>query len=245
MLVGLYGESVKVISFTKKAASIVNGATAHSFFGLQREEFVDHESIVKSLEANRPEQFKFISFHLKILFIDEVNMLTCSDLSCIDNILRMLKRNNDEPFGGVQVVLIGDVLQLPPFRKTSKKSGVVNGRYFTKEQLNKMMPLYFFETTAFTEGNFFVAYLEKVHRQTNKDYIELLNRIRLGEQTAKDIHTLNALIGGRIPREYFNFMNVLIDELNASELIHKIPLPKLQLLTIKKRSESYEQFIFN
>ncbi len=117
---------------------------------------------------------------IELLIIDEVSMLRADLLDCIDHTLRHLRRNR-KPFGGVQILFIGDLMQLPPVVKDEERN-----------LLNAFYPsLYFFESRALKESPPIHIELQKIFRQQDQEFIELLNRLRHNEQTAEDIHFLN------------------------------------------------------
>ncbi|MEM0941214.1 MAG: helix-turn-helix domain-containing protein [Bacteroidota bacterium] len=117
---------------------------------------------------------------IELLIIDEVSMLRADLLDCIDHTLRHLRRNSI-PFGGVQILFIGDLMQLPPVVKDDEK-----------DLLTAFYPsLYFFEAKVLKEVPPIHVELQKIFRQQDKDFIDLLNRLRHNKQTSGDIQFLN------------------------------------------------------
>lgn len=117
---------------------------------------------------------------IELLIIDEVSMLRADLLDCIDHTLRHLRRNRS-PFGGIQILFIGDLMQLPPVVKEDEKN-----------LLSAFYPsLYFFEAQAFKENPPIHVALTKIFRQQDQDFIDLLNRLRHNEQTPDDLNFLN------------------------------------------------------
>ncbi|MEM8939917.1 MAG: helix-turn-helix domain-containing protein [Bacteroidota bacterium] len=117
---------------------------------------------------------------IELLIIDEVSMLRADLLDCIDHTLRHLRRNST-PFGGVQLLFIGDLMQLPPVVKDDEKN-----------LLTAFYPsLYFFEAKALKEVPPIHVELQKIFRQQDKVFINLLNRLRHNKQTPDDIQFLN------------------------------------------------------
>ena len=117
---------------------------------------------------------------LELLIIDEVSMLRADLLDCIDHTLRYLRKRKHEPFGGLQILFIGDLLQLPPVVKDQAE---LLKRYYKSN--------YFFDAIALNEQPPIRVELQKIFRQTDQDFIDLLNRIRNNEQTEEDTHLLN------------------------------------------------------
>jgi len=175
-----------VLAPTGVAALNAGGQTIHSFFQIPpsvyfpgdprlSENFTpgSSDNIYETFRYNR--QKKTILRELELLVIDEVSMVRADLLDVIDAILRTYKDNKD-PFGGVQVVLIGDVYQLPPV-VTSEEAPVLfrfyKSEFFFSAKVVKSMQLEYIE-------------LQKIYRQSDRDFIDLLNRVRVGKVTAAD-----------------------------------------------------------
>ncbi len=117
---------------------------------------------------------------IELLIIDEVSMLRADLLDCIDHTLRHIRKSSS-PFGGVQILFIGDLMQLPPVVKDEEKN-----------LLSAFYPsLYFFEAKALKTALPIHVELQKIFRQQDQDFIELLNRLRHNEQTYGDVQFLN------------------------------------------------------
>ena len=121
--------------------------------------------------------------YLKILFIDECSLLTCRGIGIISDLMKKMMVNA-KPFGGVRIILIGDVLQLPPIIREDK---LLDQRK------------YFFQSDLFCCSDLFhVYYLKKVFRQKDKTLIDILNRIRIGKHTQEDITYINENCGKQV-----------------------------------------------
>lgn len=118
---------------------------------------------------------------IELLIIDEVSMLRADLLDCIDHMLRFLRKRKHQPFGGLQVLFIGDLLQLPPVVKDTEWQ--VLSQYYKSS--------YFFEARALKDNPPIHVELEKVYRQSDQKFISLLNRFRENRQTTEDIDQLN------------------------------------------------------
>jgi hypothetical protein len=184
---GMY--TFAVISPTKVAAGLVGGITYHSFLGLiitSKKNAVGKEEILRSkseikrdatshaneMSQKDPKKCLSMKFGLRVIFIDECGMLSHDQILFLDYFLRAVRENSDEKFGGIRVILCGDVLQLPPLVKQKKaEPGVRSERH----------PVYFFESQSFLKGNFIVIYLKQNHRQAgNTLFSFLLNLMRDG-----------------------------------------------------------------
>ena len=118
---------------------------------------------------------------LELLIIDEVSMLRCDTLDCINQILQIVRRNN-QPFGGVQVLFIGDLLQLPP---------VVNDTEWQALSAYYDSP-FFFDAHAIRQAPLKYIELDKVYRQSDETFVNLLNNLRNNIIEQKDIELLNS-----------------------------------------------------
>ncbi|MBR5433502.1 MAG: AAA family ATPase, partial [Bacteroidales bacterium] len=118
---------------------------------------------------------------MELLVIDEVSMLRADLLDAIDTALRSIRRQRNLPFGGVQVLYIGDMLQLPPIVKNDEWN-------FLKQYYNSM---YFFDAHVLKNNKPLVLELEKIYRQDDKRFIEILNNLRNNTFVPKDVNELN------------------------------------------------------
>lgn len=119
--------------------------------------------------------------NIDLLIIDEVSMLRADLLDAIDARMRFVKRNYREPFGGVQLLMIGDMYQLPPIVKDNEWSKM---REYYRSQ-------HFFEAVALRESGFVYVELDKIFRQQDDTFISILNNLRNNVVTASDIQKLN------------------------------------------------------
>ncbi len=119
---------------------------------------------------------------IDLLIIDEVSMLRADILDAIDYRLRKAKGKFHEPFGGVQVLMIGDLYQLPPIVKPREKQ--VLGKYYPS--------MHFFEALALKEEGMVFLELDKIFRQADDSFISILNNLRNDTITQADLDVLNA-----------------------------------------------------
>ncbi len=150
---------------------------------------------------------------LELLIIDEVSMLRADLLDCMDHILRNLRRNSS-PFGGVQILFIGDLLQLPPVVKEADRQWL--NPYYKS--------VYFFNARALQQTPPIQVELQKIYRQSDQDFIDLLNRLRHNEQTNADIRLLNEYhqpqheIENKSGYIYLTTHNYKADQINQNRL---------------------------
>lgn len=173
-----------VLAPTGIAAINVNGQTIHSFFGLEPalQNPYDKKSLNRGLSDGRKETLK----HLDTIIIDEISMVRVDVLDMIDARLQAA-RNSPEPFGGCQMIVFGDLYQLPP---VTDKDGDM-----TKYLKDIYHTIYFFGAPACRKKPFKTIELSNVYRQKDPTFISILNHIRVGEPEQNDISTLNTRIG--------------------------------------------------
>jgi len=168
---------------TGVAAINAGGVTLHSFFQLPFGPFVPGS---ETYERNKQRQFRFskekkrIIQSLDLLVIDEISMVRADLLDAVDAVLRSHRRSN-QPFGGVQLLLIGDLHQLSPVAKQDE--------WHLLEQYYESV--YFFSSKALGRTELLTIELTHIYRQSDVRFINLLNRVRdnrLDESTIADLH---------------------------------------------------------
>lgn len=204
-----------VLAPTGIASINAGGQTINSFFHLPFRPFNPNERIfntysgVKNFFRYNQVKINLIK-NMQLLIIDEISMVRCDIIDVIDNILRKI-RNKNESFGGVQVLFIGDLYQLPPVVKQNERDILLN--FYTNT--------YFFNSNAYHNGNFSKIELKKIYRQSDIEFIDILNRIRLGEHTVEDINKLNSKKDTTKLSDNFVTLsthNTFVDEINKNEL---------------------------
>jgi ATP-dependent DNA helicase PIF1 len=174
-----------VLAPTGVAALNVRGQTIHRFFNF----YIDvTPEQVRTKKGYRPRHAKVMG-KLDTLIIDEVSMLRADLLDCIEAALRHYGPAPGTPFGGVQMVFVGDLYQLPP----------VVGREEQTIFKSVYESPYFFSATCLRDHTPQIIELDKVYRQKDQDFIALLNRIRNNAATDDDLATLNTRVVGDIP----------------------------------------------
>ena len=166
-----------VLAPTGVAALNVKGQTIHRFFNFYID--VTPEKIrEKEFRPRDPKIYK----KLQTVIIDEVSMVRADLLDCIDAFLRLYGPVPFEPFGGVQMIFVGDLYQLPPV-VTGPEKEIFSTHYDTP---------YFFSAHACRDFAFETVELQKVYRQKDQRFVDLLNRIRNNSVEAQDIDLLNS-----------------------------------------------------
>lgn len=177
-----------VLAPTGIAAVNAGGQTLHSFFKLPFKPMMPDDPDVASisrLKARMRYSAHFIKLlkELDLIIIDEVSMVRADTIDLIDRLLRVYCGNFRQPFGGKQMLLVGDVFQLEPVI-TGEIRDILN--YYYKNGT------YFFNANVFSEVALIPIELRKVYRQKDADFIALLDRVRLGSPSQQDISQLNA-----------------------------------------------------
>ena len=167
---------VVILAPTGVAAVNVKGQTIHSFFGFHPK--VTPERIYRWYDKDDPDN---VYAKVDALVIDEISMVRADLLDCIDKFMRLNGGNINVPFGGVQMIFIGDLFQLPP---------VVTEQ--DRQQLaEKYDGPYFFDANVFKQFPIDLVELTKIYRQKDQDFIDLLNTIRTNTVTEEELSLLN------------------------------------------------------
>ncbi len=220
-------KNVVVAAPTGIAAINAGGVTLHSLFLLPFGAFVpsnnsadvlvgsfkinNRQTLLKELHMSRVKR-KLLQ-EMELLIIDEVSMLRADLLDAIDTVLRSVRRTNTV-FGGVQLLFIGDLLQLPPVVK-DVEWGVLKKFYKSP---------FFFDSVALKENPPLYIELEKIYRQTDNQFIAILNHLRNNEINEQDIKVLNSYYQPNfVPPKNENYIkltthNYIADTLNNEEL---------------------------
>lgn len=155
------GVEPAVTASTGIAATHINGMTIHSWSGIGiKSNISDYD--IEYIQSREKTARRIIE--AKVLIIDEISMLDEQTLNSVDRVLRTLRHKAmqpEEPFGGLQIIFVGDFFQLPPI---SRKSEVK----------------FAFESSAWKEANPVICYLSEQHRQEDQEFLELLGAFRRG-----------------------------------------------------------------
>ncbi len=200
-------KKVAVLAPTGVAALNVKGQTIHSFFRFKPD--ITPEK-VKRLRTGNNNIYRVVD----AIIIDEISMVRADLLDCVDVFLKLNGPRNDRPFGGIQMIFIGDLYQLPPVVKGEEReifSTVYQTPYFFSSRIFPQMDIEFIE-------------LEKIYRQHDEKFIRLLNAIRNNSVTPDDLEALNEryLPEYEPPAKdfyiYLTTTNALADSINNARL---------------------------
>ncbi|SHG10871.1 AAA family ATPase [Dysgonomonas macrotermitis] len=176
-----------VLAPTGIAAINANGSTIHSFFKLPFRPMLPDDPDLSLVNGRIFEFFKYKKDHKKLIqeveliIIDEISMVRADMVDCIDRILRVYSNNMRTPFGGKQLVFVGDVFQLEPVVTSD-----------SKDILNRFYPNpFFFSAKVFSEARLVPIEFTKIYRQSDQVFISILDKIRNGSVGAGELQALN------------------------------------------------------
>ena len=175
-----------VLAPTGIAAVNVGGQTMHSFFKIPFKPMVPDDpdyanpTRMRKMLRYTKEKVKLIR-ELELIIIDEISMVRADIIDFVDRVLRVYSGNMREPFGGKQLLLVGDIFQLEPVVTHDTRD--ILRRYYKN--------FFFFNARAFAQINLVAIELRKIYRQSDNDFIALLDRIRINRASSTDIARLN------------------------------------------------------
>ena len=175
-----------VLAPTGIAAVNVGGQTLHSFFKIPFKPLLPDDPDIANISRLRKmlrytkEKVKLIR-ELDLIIIDEISMVRADIIDFVDRVLRVYSGNMREPFGGKQLLLVGDIFQLEPVVTHDMRD--ILRRYYKN--------FFFFNARAFELINLVAIELRKIYRQSDSDFVSLLDRVRVNRATAADISRLN------------------------------------------------------
>jgi len=202
-------KNMVVLAPTGVAALNVKGETIHSFFN-----FKPGVTPADAKKTARKNIGNSLYQNIDVILIDEISMVRADLLDCVDSFLRTLS-NSKAPFGGIQMVFIGDLYQLPPV-VTSNEKEIFKSRYETP---------YFFSANAVSNRNFTYRFIEldRIFRQKDKQFVDFLNAVRNNSATRGHFAYINeSLIDDGFEDDagyiFLTTLNRSADEINAYKL---------------------------
>ena len=186
-----------VLAPTGIAAVNVGGQTLHSFFKIPFKPLLQNDPeyaprmIEKTLRFSK-DKIRLIK-ELDLIIIDEISMVRADIIDHIDRVLRHFTRNNREPFGGKQLLFVGDIFQLEPV--------VTRDMYeILRREYNRM---FFFNARVFNQLGLIPIELVRVYRQEDGPFVALLDRVRAGKASNEDIAILNSRVNPNVTESDF------------------------------------------
>ena len=184
-----------ILAPTGIAAINAGGSTLHSFFKLPfhpllpDDERYSPRHIRNTMKYNA-EKIKLLQ-DVELIIIDEISMVRSDIIDFIDKVLRIYNRNMREPFGGKQMLFVGDVYQLEPVLREEERQ-LLQPYYPSK---------YFFDAKVFKEMKLVSIELKKVYRQSDPTFINILDHIRTSQVTPDDLSVLNHQVGADLQQD--------------------------------------------
>lgn len=210
-----------VLAPTGIAAINAGGSTLHSFFNLPFHPFLPDDvrysarNLRKTLKYNK-DKIKTIK-ELELIIIDEISMVRSDIMDFIDRILRVYSMNMREPFGGKQLLLVGDIFQLEPV--------------LPQDEWRLMTPYYkskfFFDAKVFQEIQLVSIELRKVYRQSDQAFISVLDHVRASQITQQDLSLLNARVNAQLPEGGDDLQITISTRRDSVDYINEQHLKKL------------------
>lgn len=216
-----------ITAYTGIAALNAGGVTLNSLFNLPNALFLP-EGAINRTQTNvisqahilnhtnfNPSKLELLT-KLELLIIDEVSMLRADLLDMVDLLLKYIRNTPDKAFGGVQLLFIGDLFQLPPVLTDSEQPAFLT--YYPSR--------YFFDANAVRQSKLIYIELKNVYRQKDPYFIELLNKVRYNEIEKADLDELNKKVLNH-PRSEQNEMITLTSHINKVNEINTRKLAEL------------------
>lgn len=193
-------KEVLLLAFTGLAAINIGGQTIHSLFQFPFKPLLPGDDEIPIFKSGYP--IRRILENVDTIIIDEVSMLRADILEAIDYSLRSNGGFSDQLFGGKQMIFVGDIFQLPPI---SNRRNEIHREVFTSIYKSH----YFFDSPAFRSLKTYVYAFQKIHRQHNSEFIELLNQVRHCSIDQEGIDRLNSRYSPRPDTESDDFVIML------------------------------------
>lgn len=220
-----------VLAPTGISAINAGGSTLHSFFKLPFHPLLPNDSrysprnIRNTLKYNS-EKRKILR-EIELIVIDEISMVRADIIDFIDKVLRVYSRNMREPFGGKQLLLVGDIYQLEPVVKEEERK-LLHPFYATN---------FFFGAHVFREMRLVSIELRKVYRQTDSAFISILDHIRTSDVSQAELNALNARVGSSLETSGNKLVITLSTRRDTVDYINEQQLSLLPGEAVKMRGE--------
>ena len=177
----MVGKQFITLAPTGVAAILAGGDTIHSFFGLPMD--VCTPGTMGKMSETRIQAL----LHADTIIIDEVSMVRCDIIDAIDYTMRKVLRSM-QPFGGKQIIFVGDMFQLPPVVKQGAERELMYDLYHTDD-------FFFYKADVIKRMRLVKIEFQKVYRQEDKDFLHILENVRLNKTTPENLMHLNERVG--------------------------------------------------
>lgn len=218
-------KNIAVVAPTGVAAINAEGVTIHSFFQLPTRPFPPTQEAYRLLFAEQRirNRKRRLFKNLEILIIDEISMVRADVLDAIDAVLQHY-RNRRQPFGGVQVIMFGDLFQLSPVVRSGEEEQLMRTYY---------QGPYFFNSLVMQNNSIIYIEFDHIYRQQNQQFVDILNEVRNNHLSPQS----KALLNTRYIPDYQNtdsdFHITLTTHNNIANSINEKQLDKLQTQTFQ------------
>jgi len=206
-------KKVVFLAPTGVAAVNIKGQTIHSFFQFRPSVTLQEVKRLKDKGNQKKDLYK----KLDALVIDEISMVRADLLDCVDKFMRLNGKSPSKPFGGAQVIFIGDLYQLAPVVRSQEKQ-IFHTHYETP---------YFFSAHVFNDFDMELIELEKIYRQKDEAYIKLLNAVRNNSVTDEGLQKINTRCLPDFEKEEKDFYVYLTTTNDQASLINDKELQKI------------------
>ncbi len=216
-------KNIVVAAPTGVAAINAGGVTLHSLFQLPFHPFLptknNKDELLSKIRPNK--QRLQLLRKMELLIIDEISMVRCDTMDAIDTILKSVRRNYTVPFGGVQLLCIGDLHQLEPVAP-QRDWQILNEYYATP---------FFFDSVAIKEQTPLLIELNKIYRQKEESFVQLLNKVRNNNMDADDFEDLHLRFKPNYQPSSSEKYITLTSHNNQADLINQQQLQRLNTAT--------------
>lgn len=227
-------KNIIVAAPTGVAAINAGGVTLHSLFQLPFHPFLPTKSNKEELLARiryNKQRLQLLR-KMELLVIDEISMVRCDVMDAIDTILKHARRNYHLPFGGVQLLCIGDLHQLPPVAQNQEWS-ILNEYYESP---------FFFDSLAIKEQSPLLIELDKIYRQKEESFVRLLNKVRNNHMDADDFEDLHLRFDPAFRPDRDEKYITLTSHNKQADQINEQELYKLDSVSFKYKAEIEDDF---
>ncbi len=240
-------KQIAVVAPTGVAAINAGGVTIHSFFQLplspfvpeakgfseSNQEIINKHSLISRLRISNEK--KKVLQELELLIIDEISMVRCDTMDAIDTVLRHVRQKHQERFGGVQVLFIGDMFQLPPVIKD--REWKLLSEYYNSP--------YFFDSKVINEELPACIEFNKIYRQSEEQFIYLLNQVRNNELDEEGIKILDGRFNTAFRRTKHDGYIILTTHNDKARDINAMELRNLENKLYSFKAEITGEFYDN
>ena len=226
--------NIVIAAPTGVAAINAGGVTLHSLFQLPFHPFLptknNKDELLAKIRHNK-NRLQILR-KMELLVIDEISMVRCDVMDAIDTVLKSVRHNYNTPFGGVQLLCIGDLHQLQPVAK-NEEWNILNEYYASP---------FFFDSLAIKEQTPLLIELNKIYRQKEQSFVNLLNKVRTNSMDADDFEDLHVRYNPNFSPSADEKYITLTSHNNQADLINQQKLQRLNEASFTYKAEVIGDF---